>query len=162
MLLLLEHYTKVCLTERYVTSTRKGEKVAGWKVHEGWTFQLFSSSSSPSIISRRPQSSVTFDLRCFDCWVLLFISFNNPKSFKPGQHLDLKQKQAQFESISCVARISDIFLLNSGSGVSGVTLLCFSTVWGPNSEWEERELFGLQRPQGSVRLTLGLFMWCGD
>lgn len=35
------------------------------------------------------------------------------------------------------------------SGGSGVTLLCFSTVWGPNSEWEEREPFGLQRPHGS-------------
>lgn len=28
------HYIKVRLTGRYVTSTSTGEKVAGWKVHE--------------------------------------------------------------------------------------------------------------------------------
>lgn len=85
---------------------------------------------SKFIISRRPQSSVTFDLRCFDCWRLSLISFNDPKSFKPGQHLDLKEKPAQFESISCLAGMLDIFLLNSGSGLGSfrghVTVLLHS------------------------------------
>lgn len=159
MLLLLEHYTKVCLTECYVTSTRKGEKVAGWKVHEGRTLQLFSSSSSTSIISRRPQSSVTFDLRCFDCWGLSLISFNNPKSFKPGQYLGFKQKQAQFESISCLAGMSATFLLNSGSGLGSfrghVTVLLHSVgakfrVRGEGAVWPPKATGFSQADSGVV------------
>lgn len=105
----------------------------------------------------------------FQCWFKMFwllvcrsfVSFIIPKSFKPGQRFGFFAFQTETSTVWVDILFGQkSFLLNSG--LSGVTILRFSSVWGPNWEWEERELLVLRRLQGSARPTLGLFMGCGD